>query len=53
MLSWSERIPVLAAICMLAVAGVIAFGVIAPVRVDTYPAATPDRAVPAFWANVV
>jgi hypothetical protein len=35
-----------------AVALVIALGVIPAVRSDTFPAATPDRAVPAFWVTV-
>jgi len=38
---------------LLISAAVVAFGVIPPVRADTYPLATPDRAVPAFWANAL
>ncbi|HQR44969.1 MAG TPA: hypothetical protein PLB02_01965 [Thermoanaerobaculia bacterium] len=34
-------------------AAVIAILVIPPVRADTFPHATPERAVPAFWINVI
>jgi hypothetical protein len=51
--SWPRRILVFAALLMLASAAVVAFGVIPAVRADTYPSATPDRAVPAFWVNAV
>ncbi len=36
---------------LVVVALVIAFGVIPSVKVDTFPHATPERAVPAFWVN--
>lgn len=51
--SWPRRILVLGAAFMLASAAVVAFDVIPPVRTDTFPLATPDRAVPAFWGNVL
>jgi len=51
--SWRLRILMLAAALMLTSAGIVAFVVIPLVRADTFPGATPDRAVPAFWGNVV
>jgi len=51
--SWRRRILMLAAALTLASAAFLAFGVIPPVRADTFPSATPDRAVPAFWGNVL
>jgi len=51
--SWRQRILMLAAALMLTSAGIVAFGVIPLVRADTFPGAAPDRAVPAFWGNVV
>jgi hypothetical protein len=50
---WPLRFRWLGAGLVLASAAVVAFGVIPLVRADTYPQATPDRAVPAFWANVL
>jgi hypothetical protein len=47
------RILLLGAAFLLASAAIVAFGVIPPVRSDTFPLATPDRAVPAFWGNVL
>jgi cytochrome c biogenesis factor len=38
---------------LVAVAVLIAGGVIPPVKTDTFPQATPERAVPAFWFNVM
>jgi len=38
---------------MLVSAAIVTFGVIPLVRADTFPGAAPDRAVPAFWANVL
>ena len=51
--SWRQRILMLGAALMLASASVVVFGVIPPVRTDTFPGATPDSAVPAFWGNVL
>jgi len=53
MRTWRQRMLMLAAALMLASAAIVAFGVIPLVRADTFPGAAPDRAVPAFWANVV
>lgn len=47
------RILLLGAALLLASAAIVAFGVIPSVRSDTFPRATPDRAVPAFWENVL
>ncbi len=38
---------------LVAVALVLAAGVIPPVKAATFPGATPESAVPAFWVNVV
>jgi hypothetical protein len=38
---------------LIAVALVVAAGVIPPVKADTFPGATPEGAVPAFWGCVV
>jgi quinol-cytochrome oxidoreductase complex cytochrome b subunit len=38
---------------LVAVAVLIAVGIIPPVKNDTFPRATPERAVPAFFVNVV
>jgi len=43
----------LGAALMLVSAAIVAFGMIPLVRADTFPGAAPDRAVPAFWANVL
>ena len=51
--SWRQRILMLGAALMLISAALVAFGVIPLVRGDTSPHAAPDRAVPAFWANVL
>jgi len=51
--SWRQRILMLGAALMLASAAFVAFGVIPLVRADTFPSATPDSAVPAFWGNVL
>jgi len=48
MRSWSQRLLGVGVVLMLAVAGIIALGVIPPVQVASYPGATPDRAVRAF-----
>jgi hypothetical protein len=38
---------------LLAAAAIVeAFGVIRPVQAATFPGATPERAVPAFWVNI-
>jgi len=51
--SWRQRILMLGAALLLASAALVAFGVIPLVRADIFPRTTPDRAVPAFWANVL
>ncbi len=51
--SWPRRVLVAGAVLMLVSAAVIALGVIPAVAADTFPAATPQLAVPAFWVNVV
>ncbi|TFG50841.1 MAG: hypothetical protein E4H37_08735 [Gemmatimonadales bacterium] len=51
--SWRQRILMLGAALMLVSAAIVAFGVIPLVRVDTFPGAAPDQAVPAFWGNVL
>jgi len=38
---------------LIVVAFVVALGVIPPVKADTFPLATPEKAVPAFWVNVI
>lgn len=48
-----QRMLLLGAFLALASAAVIAVGVIPRVRADTFPGATPDRAIPAFWVNVL
>jgi hypothetical protein len=37
----------------LGVAIIVAVGVIPLVRADTSPSATPGRAIPAFWVNII
>jgi hypothetical protein len=50
---WScRRFALASAALLVVVAVVVAASVIPSVRVDTYPAATPQRAVAAFWVNV-
>jgi hypothetical protein len=51
--SWRRRVLILGAALMLVSASLVAFGVIPLVRADTFPGAAPDRAVPAFWVNVL
>ena len=51
--SWRQRILMLGAALMVISAALVAFSVIPLVRADTYPGAAPDRAVSAFWANVL
>ena len=51
--SLRQRILMLSAALLLASAAFVTFGVIPPVRVDTFPGATPEGAVPALWANVL
>ncbi len=53
MRSWSPRMLGLAVAPLLATAAVIALAIRPAVRTDTFPGATPNRAVPAFWVNVV
>ncbi|WP_286355917.1 hypothetical protein [Geothrix oryzae] len=43
----------ISAALLTGVAFVVAVGVIPAVRTDTSPLAMPERAVPAFWVNVV
>jgi len=43
----------ISAALLLGVALAVAVGVIPPARTDTFPLATPERAVPAFWVNFV
>jgi hypothetical protein len=47
------RMLLIGAFLTLAAAAVIALGVIPRVRADTFPGATPDRAVVGFWVNVI
>ena len=51
--SWRQHILVVGAALMLVSAALVVFRVIPLVRADTFPGAAPDRAVPAFWANVL
>jgi hypothetical protein len=51
--SWWQGVLVLGAALVLVSAFLVAFVVIPLVRADTFPGAAPDRAVPAFWANVL
>jgi hypothetical protein len=48
-----RRLLLFAAAATFATAAVLAMAVIPPVRADTFPHATPERAVPAFWLNVI
>ena len=47
-----RRFALTSAALLVVVAVVVAAGVIPSVKVDTYSAATLQRAVPAFWVNV-
>jgi hypothetical protein len=40
------------AVLVIVIALIVATCVITPVRTDTFPGATPESAVPAFWFNV-
>lgn len=51
--SWRQRILKLGAALLLVSAALVAFVVIPLVRADTFPGAAPNRAVPAFWGNVL
>ena len=51
-LLFCRRILLACAVLLVAVAIVVALGVIPPVQVATFPGATPERAVPAFWVTV-
>jgi len=51
--SWRQRLLMLGAALLLVSAAFVAFGVIPLVRADTTPGAMPERAVPAFWGNVL
>lgn len=52
-LAFCRRSLLISAVLLVAVALVVAAAIIPPVRVDTFPLATPDRAVAAFWVEVV
>ena len=51
--AFCRRLLLIGAVFLVAVALVIPWAVIPPVRVDTFPGATPESAVPAFWIIVV
>ena len=51
--SWPRRMLLIGAALMLASAASVAVSVIPAVRADTFPHATPERAVPAFWVAIV
>jgi hypothetical protein len=51
-LLFCQRMLLVCAALLAAVALVEALGVIPSVQVATFPGATPDRAVPAFWVNI-
>ena len=50
--AFCRRLLLIGAVLLAAVALVIPWAVIPPVRVDTFPGATPESAVPAFWIIV-
>jgi hypothetical protein len=60
---WVNLLPVSSEVCrrsllicaalLVAVALVVAAGVVPPVKADTFPQAAPERAVPFFWGIVV
>ena len=50
---WPGRLLPFAAVATLATAAILATSVIPSVRADTFPGAMPERAVPAFWVNVI
>jgi hypothetical protein len=47
-----RRILSILSIVLVLVALVLIFGVIPPVKNDTFPGAAPEAAVPAFWINI-
>ena len=51
-LLFRRRMLLVCAALLVAGAIVVALGVIPPVQVATFPGATPESAVPAFWVNV-
>jgi len=51
-LLFRRRMLLVCAALLIAVAIVVALGVIPPVQVATFPGATPERAVPAFWVAI-
>ena len=51
-LLFRRRMLLVCAALLAAAAIVEAFGVIQPVQAATFPGATPERAVPAFWVNI-
>jgi len=51
-LLFCRRMLLVCAVLFVTVALAVALGVIQPVKADTSPGATPERAVPAFWVNV-
>jgi len=50
---WPRRFLLFGALATFATAAILATSVIPPVLADTYPHATPERSVPAFWVNVI
>ncbi|HXY19367.1 MAG TPA: hypothetical protein VEH83_05170 [Gemmatimonadales bacterium] len=53
MQTWPTRLLVLGAILLLVSAAVMAVAVIPPVRIDTFPLATPQAAARALWGNAL
>lgn len=51
-LLFCRRMLLVCAVLFAAVAIVVALGVIPPVQAATFPGATPESAVPAFWVNI-
>ncbi|HEX4932344.1 MAG TPA: hypothetical protein VFV33_04140 [Gemmatimonadaceae bacterium] len=49
---WRQRLLMLAAALLSGSATIVAFLVIPLVAADTFPGASPERAVPAFWGHV-
>ena len=47
-----RRMLLVCAVLFVTVALVVALGVIPPVKSDTYPGVTPEKAAAAFWVNI-
>jgi len=47
-----RRMLIVCAVIFVTVTLVVALGVIPPVKADTYPGVTPERAALAFWVNI-